>query len=70
VVGRARGLTVLAAIALLSGCGSGAKGVSVHVDHDPFRVSVSVDGKTVVAKDRTRLRYQRPLRVSSTLRRC
>jgi alpha-D-xyloside xylohydrolase len=55
-----RRLTALAAVAVLTGCGGGSHhGISLHIDNSPFRVSLVVDGKTVVAEAKgARLRYQ------------
>jgi alpha-D-xyloside xylohydrolase len=60
VAGRLRGLIVVAALAALAGCGSSpaTQGISVHVDTNPFRISVLDNGKTVVSEDKVaRLRY-------------
>jgi alpha-D-xyloside xylohydrolase len=57
-----RRLIALAALAAaLSACGGGTeeRGVTVKVEHDPFRVTLVRDGDTVVRQDRdARLRYQ------------
>ena len=50
-----------AALVALAGCGSSshASAIAVHVDSNPFRISILHDGKTVVAEDEhARLRYQ------------
>jgi alpha-D-xyloside xylohydrolase len=56
-----RGLTALAAVAVLAGCGSGSPhpGLAIKVDTNPFRLTVVRDGKVVVAENAgARLRYQ------------
>jgi alpha-D-xyloside xylohydrolase len=56
-----RRLIAVAGVALLAGCGSGGtqSGLVVHVDANPFRVTVVENGKTIVAEDKgARLRYQ------------
>ncbi len=54
-------ITGAALVAALAGCGSGppARGISLAVSQSPFRVSVLVDGKPVVAEDAAaRLRFE------------
>jgi alpha-D-xyloside xylohydrolase len=56
-----RRLIVAAALLAIAGCGSGGPhaGIAVHVDGNPFRITVLNDGKAVVAEDEdARLRYQ------------
>ncbi len=58
---RMRRLIAVAAVAALAGCGSAPapSGVSVHVDANPFRVTILRDGKTVVSEDSgARLRFE------------
>ena len=56
-----RRLIAVAAVAALASCGSAPapSGVSVHVDANPFRVTILRDGKTVVSEDSgARLRFE------------
>ena len=56
-----RRLIAIAGVALLAGCGGGGtqSGLAVHVDTNPFRVTVVENGKTIVTEDKgARLRYQ------------
>ena len=56
-----RRLIAIAGVALLAGCGGGGtqSGLAVHVDTNPFRVTVVENGKTIVSEDKgARLRYQ------------
>jgi hypothetical protein len=56
-----RRLIAVAAVAALASCGSAPvpSGVSVHVDANPFRVTLLRDGKTVVSEDSgARLRFE------------
>ena len=58
-----RRLIAAAAVVALAGCGAGGgaqdRGLTIHVDKSPFRITLLKDGKTVVAEDaKARLRYQ------------
>ncbi len=56
-----RRLVPAAALLALVGCGSSSPpaGIAVHIDSNPFRISILHDGKTVVTEDEhARLRYQ------------
>lgn len=57
-----RRLAAAAVVVALAGCGGshGApRGISVHIDTNPFRISILRNGKTVVTEDEhARLRYQ------------
>ena len=58
---RLRRLIAIGALAALAGCGSSpaSRGVSVHVDTSPFRVTVLDNGKAVVSEDKdARLRFE------------
>jgi alpha-D-xyloside xylohydrolase len=53
-------LVAFAGALLLAGCGSGhaQPGIALHVSNDPFRISITRDGKTVVEEDKSaRLSY-------------
>ena len=56
-----RRLIAVAAVAALASCGSAPvpRGVSVHVDANPFRVTILRDGRAVVSEDSgARLRFE------------
>jgi alpha-D-xyloside xylohydrolase len=57
-----RRLTAIAAVAaMLAACGSGGgkAGLALHIETNPFRVTLVENGKTLVAEDKdARLRYQ------------
>ena len=56
-----RRLIAVAGAALLTGCGAGGtqSGLAVHVDTNPFRVTIVENGRTIVAENKgARLRYQ------------
>jgi alpha-D-xyloside xylohydrolase len=51
------GLVAVVAL-VVAGCGSSPHGLSVRIEHDPLRITVRNDGRTVVAEDaQARLRY-------------